>query len=335
MHRPSSPASAVQRGASTAEFIVVAPVLLFLGFGAVQLGLIYHGRTILNYATFEAARTGAVNHALPEPMRRELAERLAPILGGDGSAAKAAEAIARSIVDLESPLGPDGMPRPATTVTRLSPTPAAFADWGVHDPVAGRTVIPNSHLRHRHAVEAPGESGVSLRDANVLEIEVTHGFELKVPVVGRVLTTALAMADPENAAWYAADRLPLSSVATVRMQSDAWLADDEPLASVVPEGAAETGSGSGSVAVEGDGAAGEEGDDAVDGAGGEERAESTAGDEVCGEHGVGGAVLPLSESAYLGGSCAAGDESRAPPEGPAIFGPEGDASPIPPGASGC
>ena len=112
---------ATERGASMTEFVIVAPVLLLLGLGTVQAGLVYHGRTVLNYATFEAARAGATRHARPGPMRRELGARLAPLFGGEGSDAKAAMAIGRGLLEAESPL---------TRLAILNPTPASFVAWG-------------------------------------------------------------------------------------------------------------------------------------------------------------------------------------------------------------
>lgn len=302
-----------ERGASTVEFVVAAPFLLLLGLGVLQLGLIYHGKTIVNYATFEAARTGAVNHARVEPMRRELALRLAPLAGGDGTAASAALAIARTRAEIDTPVGQDGRAHPATRIEVLGPSAAAFDDWGVLDPVSGREVIPNSHLRHRHAGEVGAASGLTLADANLLEIEVVHGLELKVPVVGRVLTAALAVADPENAAWYAADRLPLSAVATVRMQSDVWRADAAPVGSAVPDGV--TGEPS---AVAGDASA-PDGDTSEPG-------DAGARTEDCGTHGLGSGVLPVSESAYASGECAIGTGAYDPPGLPSVLDPTVDPS---------
>ena len=50
-------------------------MLLGIGGGTVQTGLAYHGKTVLNYATFEAARTGAVQHALVDRMREPSSAR--------------------------------------------------------------------------------------------------------------------------------------------------------------------------------------------------------------------------------------------------------------------
>ncbi len=144
----------LQSGASLAEFSIITPVVLILGMGTVQAGLIYHGKSTLNYATFEAARNGAVNNAQLDVMRQELGLRLAPLQGGDGSAASALVAITKSKIMVNDPIG--------TRVKVLNPTTAAFDDWGVNSSEFNRRVLPNAHLRHRdHTIGAT--SGLSLR----------------------------------------------------------------------------------------------------------------------------------------------------------------------------
>ena len=206
-----------EAGASIAEFLAVAPVMLLLGMGLIQMGLIYHGKTIVNYATFEAARVGAVNHAQVEPMKTELGMRLAPLIGGDGSEGKAMTAITRSLA---------AMAVPGNTRLRLMhPTTEAFDDWGIDSPEAGaKGAIPNSHLRHHdpERVAVGPTSLVTLQDANLLKIEVTHGLDLKVPIINKFLSGAMMELDPENSPFYANGKFPITSVATVRMQSEAW-----------------------------------------------------------------------------------------------------------------
>jgi len=209
-----------QSGASMVEFLVVAPLLCYLGFGIVQLGFAYHAKNVLHYATFEAARTGAVNNADIESMRNELAYRIAPLIHGDGSDAAIASALQQASVAVLDPV--------RTHLRIINPTSAAFEDFGVIDADTGQQVIPNSHLRHR-ASSIGSQSGLSIQDANLLKIEVTHGYELRLPWfdvrlpgVQFVLRELMTRADPKNAIFYSRGQLPIQSVATVRMQSDAW-----------------------------------------------------------------------------------------------------------------
>jgi len=83
---------------SLVEFVVVTPALLLLGLGGFQGVMAYNAKSVLDYATFEAARKGAVTHAQIEPMREELGLRLAPVYGGDGSAEMAIAAITQSVL---------------------------------------------------------------------------------------------------------------------------------------------------------------------------------------------------------------------------------------------
>ncbi len=208
-----------QNGATLVEFVTVTPIVLFLGLGSVQAGLIYHGKSTLNYATFEAARAGAVAHAQLDSMKKELGFRLAPLVGGDGSASRARDAIALSMAQAEMPGN--------TNIEILNPSAQAFDDWGQLSHDTGVRVIPNSHLRHRHTERGQigVHSGLNLHDANLLKIKVTHGFQMKIPFVGRAFSEVLKLVDHENAHYYQRNQLPIYSVATVRMQNEAWESD--------------------------------------------------------------------------------------------------------------
>ncbi|MBT2971609.1 MAG: pilus assembly protein, partial [Candidatus Thiodiazotropha sp. (ex Ctena orbiculata)] len=56
-----------QRGAAMTELLVALPALLLMGLGGLQSALLFDAKTTINYATFEAARKGAVTHAQSEP----------------------------------------------------------------------------------------------------------------------------------------------------------------------------------------------------------------------------------------------------------------------------
>jgi len=222
-----------QRGSSMVEFLIVLPMLLFTGTGIMQFGLIYHAKSILNYATFEAARVGAVSNAQIEPMRAELGYRLAPVYGGDGGAAKGVMSQIRAAVAVND--------ISTTKIEVLNPTRATFEEHGkvkdvtdskgnVHESVQA---IPNSHLRF-----APTEiknDGLHLRDANLLKIQVTYGYQMrmpfldaKVPGVQWIMRNVFIRTDPKNWQYYARGMMPLTASATVRMQSDAMQQQEPP-----------------------------------------------------------------------------------------------------------
>lgn len=206
-----------QSGGATAEFLFAAPVLLLLGLGSLQTIFFYDAKTTLNYAAFEAARVGAVSHAQRPDMRNELGVRLSPIFGGDGSASEALQAMAESNVETHNPL--------FTRIQVLNPTREAFEDFAAHNPENGKREIPNDNLRFRSR-KIGERSGVSIQDANLLKIKVTYGYALKVPVISTVLPAIMKWVDPANIAFYAAGRIPMTAVATVRMQSAAWPDDN-------------------------------------------------------------------------------------------------------------
>ena len=67
------------RGQAMVEFLIVTPVFILLIFGTVQVALIYSAKTTLNYATFQAARIGALNNATYTGIRKGLTRGLAPL----------------------------------------------------------------------------------------------------------------------------------------------------------------------------------------------------------------------------------------------------------------
>ena len=201
-----------QFGAAMAEFLVATPALLLLGLGGFQGVMAYNAKTVLDYATFEAARTGAVTHAQTGPMRETLGLRLAPVFGGDGSAKDAIAAITRASLDTQDTR--------YTKIQILNPTQQAFDDFGGPSPIPGVKEIQNSHLKY--LPNTPGAtSQVSIQDANLLKIKVTYGYRLTVPLISNVVTALLEKTDPKHAVYYAANRIPIQAVATVRMQSEA------------------------------------------------------------------------------------------------------------------
>lgn len=203
-----------QHGAAIAELVVVLPALLMLGLGVLESALFYQAKTTVTYATFEAARKGATNHAQKRPMRDEFGMRIASIYGGDGSGAKAQAAMAEGQIDAHNPL--------ITTIDIINPNSEAFLEFGVENPKTGQVEIPNTHLRYRDPNVVGAKSEVNVQDANLLKIQAEYGYQLRVPLVAQAVTGIMKQFDPGNARYYDQGRIPISAVATVRMQSAAW-----------------------------------------------------------------------------------------------------------------
>lgn len=203
-----------QRGAAIAELVVALPALLMLGLGVLESALFYQAKTTVTYATFEAARKGATTHAQKRPMRDEFGMRIASIYGGDGSGAKAQAAMAEGQVDAHNPL--------ITTIDIINPNSEAFLEFGVENPKTGQIEIPNTHLRYRDPNVVGAKSEVNVQDANLLKIQAEYGYQLRVPLVAQAVTGIMKQFDPGNARYYDQGRIPISAVATVRMQSAAW-----------------------------------------------------------------------------------------------------------------
>lgn len=244
-HRPPAAAGARAparaRGQAMTEFIIVFPVLLLLVLGALQFALIYQAKTAVNYATFLAARAGALNNARMIFIENAFARGLAPLYTHMPEADAVVAARDRVRQEIE-----DGL----VQIRIINPTPAAFTNFGI--PVEGGLEIPNDNLMYRPPVV---RSGMTVQDANLLKIEVTYCYPLYVPFIDRTivgLLTLPAAAAPAN--WLEAQapgtgatggitpvaegtiertcldaspipRLPIRSEATIRMQSPPFESD--------------------------------------------------------------------------------------------------------------
>ncbi len=64
--------------------------------------------------------------------------------------------------------------------------------------------------------------GLNLQDANLLRVEVTYGYELKVPLINGLISRLLGLtrdSDAFHQQLLRRNRLPITSTAIVRMQS--------------------------------------------------------------------------------------------------------------------
>lgn len=228
--RPAS-ATRTSRGATLIEFVVVAPTLLAMALAMLQIGLAFQAKSLLNYATFEAARAGSVRHADLVRIRRGFVRAMNAYYGGGRTTAELLRSAATAEADLAT----------ALRIEILSPTRESFDDY--QSPAAARRlgvrarVIPSTHLAlFVCPADRPGcnrdpaanRSGQSLADANLLKLRVTWGLPAgrQVPLAGRLFIWAqrtLTPGDPDafRRGLLAAGRIPLITHVTVRMQSDA------------------------------------------------------------------------------------------------------------------
>jgi hypothetical protein len=206
---PASRRAAVRvaiRGLGAIEFLVSLPILLFVGLGALQFGLVFQAKHALNMALIEAARAGSVAHADPEAVRAGLARGLVPWLYGAADLGEYALNLVRARAHVTQ-----GELLRWIELEQVSPTSASFGDWaepardangGV---IPGMREIPNDNLSSRALRTPPAQgtagdrsgapigrlSGQTLADANLLQLRLDYGVPLAVPVVGRLLAWTL------------------------------------------------------------------------------------------------------------------------------------------------
>ena len=191
------------RGQGMTEYIVVVALVAVAAIGVYT-------------ATFQAVRAGTLAGADPAVMRRALAVGLMPLQVEGGTALSAsnapgvaAVAAARSLADVLV----------FARITQLQPSAAAFEDFSIYT-VRGMA-IPNSSLLQRTAT--PGlRSGLSIQQANILQVRIDWCAPLIVPLIDRLLVGVLRGldADLHSQVCYAAGRVPLRASASLNMQSD-------------------------------------------------------------------------------------------------------------------
>ena len=230
------------------EFAIAGPVAILIILGLIQLGMLMVAKQVVNEAAFEGARMGATEHAQKSEVEAAIKRKLLPFYQDsttkDDFSRLSAAALAEGL-DIDLNLGI--LNGPKLTVNRLSPPELAFNDFGTSvDNGSGGQVkaIPNDNLEYRLYDQYKGpQSGLTIQDANELRIQVVYAYELKVPLMKFVIRSVLCGFDTgvnafgrgnldtvvalENANgdclnYYNRGRVPITSYATVQMQSDAW-----------------------------------------------------------------------------------------------------------------
>ena len=219
-----------ERGATLVEFVIAGPLVLFILLVLMQYALLFHARSQLNYATFEAARAGTVANARPAAMRAAFERAMTGYHGGGTTTAELATSRAKALAEA-----------PFTRIEIVSPTKESFDDY--HSPAlaarmggSGR-VIPNTNLAHLACpIDRPGcrsnpganASGQTLQDANLLKLRITYGIpaQKQVPLAGPFMARALAALEPADGDAFRAGlitggRIPVVAHTVMRMQSPA------------------------------------------------------------------------------------------------------------------
>lgn len=198
-----------QRASALVETLLAAPIVLLLGLGALQWALLFHARTALEYALFEAARAGSVTQARPADIEAGLARGLVPFWRGIDTPS----ALPTALVDARSRLH-GGLAAGWIEWRQLSPTVESFDDWSepARDaagyPTPGVVEIPNDSLQWPW-LRAPASGAVGMRglepigtqsqqtlnDANLLKLELRYGVPMSVPLVGRVAVWIMRIVD--------------------------------------------------------------------------------------------------------------------------------------------
>ncbi|MES2950567.1 MAG: TadE family protein [Pseudomonadota bacterium] len=219
-----------QTGATLVEFVIVTPTLLFMLMMLIQLGLMYHAKSQVNYATFEAARAGATGNANAATIKVAFDRAMTGYYGGGTTTGELATSFAKAVADSTV----------AARIEILSPTKESFEDFNspmLASKLGASRVIPNSNLAFISCpVDVPGcntnpagnQSGQTLQDANLLKLRITYGIPKakQIPLAGPFLNKILGFlnasdSDLFRAGLVAAGRIPVVAHTVMRMQSPA------------------------------------------------------------------------------------------------------------------
>ena len=200
-------------GAASTELLLGALVVIPLVCAIIEFAQLAVARHALNHAAMEAARAGAVSGGNRREMRLVLARSMLPLFArvpraGDSVEGAAAAGLVAAMAEF--------LRADLADLAVLSPTPAAFSDFGVWRD--GERVIPNEGLGLPSAVGAA--SGRTLREANVLALQVRYCRALLFPWHATLLPAGLTGAAFDTGCRLRG-RWPIQSIAAVQMQSPA------------------------------------------------------------------------------------------------------------------
>ena len=172
------PRHASVRGQVLLEAAIALPALILLVLLTLQLSLLYQARLLTAQAAYAAARAGIVHGADPEAMQTAATLALLPTLGRTDDTSQWALSAVRAIGTGDLQSAPEALRRaalglPILQVSVLSPRPADLTP---------------ELTRHTGGFELDfDDPRPAAARANLLEIEVTYYFQLRIPLAGRLL----------------------------------------------------------------------------------------------------------------------------------------------------
>lgn len=206
-----------QKGSAFLTTLITLPVVgAFLG-GAMELGLLYQNRAVLNAAALSAARAGAHEGASPTAIKKGLANGLAPIfVRGSGYAEMQARVSSIARADIEQ----------NACVRILNPNRGAFTDFDVTPADPKRDNKISLYELETLDLGVGAASGTTIQDAMLLQVYVLYGVETKIPIIGPMITQTMARfsgATGMKQSLLQNGRIPIEVQSVTRMQSNAKL----------------------------------------------------------------------------------------------------------------
>jgi outer membrane protein OmpA-like peptidoglycan-associated protein len=219
MARMPPKSTSSQRGSALIEFAIVGPIITAMGMALLQYAMLFTSKSHINHATFMAARAGSTGNASLITVEDAYIKALVPLYGGGKDMAELALTYGRAKADLSS----GGFLR----IDILNPSKESFddfADPALKDKYKARAIANANQAFAGKLTKVGDKSGQTLQDANLLKLQVTHGYKLKVPIVSNIYLGALRLTDTGQDAFYTQlirnGRIPVISHVTVAMQSD-------------------------------------------------------------------------------------------------------------------
>lgn len=213
LHRKISHPKNDQRGQSLVEYLIILPSLLMIILGAIQMAFIYQAKSTLNYATFLAARQGAMNNGRlclglacsKGGMELGLAYGLLPLhVRSHGNLTKSDIAkglgLLPAVDNLQSTtlfVVKQNNPMRQAYIETINPQPAWVNTAKQRNPYTGNSEVPNDNLMYRSSnLTGSGSSSMNLQDGNLLKIKVTYCFKMEVPLINRIIYSLNNSFDP-------------------------------------------------------------------------------------------------------------------------------------------